>query len=67
MESAKLLITRNNQAVRLPNENHFSESEEGTQGTYTSTILFPIEKAWGTFLEGLESFTDDFLPNGREQ
>lgn len=31
-----------------------------------STILFPKEAAWQTFLNGLNGFTDDFFETGRE-
>jgi len=32
-----------------------------------TVILFPKDKVWETFLEGLNGFTDDFMANGREQ
>jgi antitoxin VapB len=30
-------------------------------------MLFPKELAWETFLNGLNSFTDDFFEEGRSQ
>jgi antitoxin VapB len=32
-----------------------------------AVILFPADKQWETFLHGLNSFSDDFLSDGRDQ
>ena len=32
-----------------------------------AVILVPVDKAWETFLHGLNSFSDDFMSEGRLQ
>ena len=67
METAKIFTSGNSQAVRLPKEYRFHTDEVSIQKVGESIILYPKEKALSTFIEGLNSFTDDFLVNGREQ
>ena len=67
MATAKIFNSGNSQAVRLPKEYRFNTEEVGIQRIGASIILYPKEKALNTFIEGLNSFSDDFLSNGREQ
>jgi len=67
METAKLFINGQSQAVRLPKEYRFNGNEVYIRKIGDSVILFPKERAWETFILGLNSFSDDFLSNGREQ
>ena len=67
METAKVFQNGGSQAVRLPRQYNFSGTEVFIQKVGESVILFPKDKAWETFLEGLNGFTDDFMANGREQ
>ena len=67
METAKLFINGNSQAVRLPKECRFTGNEVGIRKAGNIVILFPIDQAWETFIDGLNSFSDDFLADGREQ
>ena len=67
METAKLFINGNSQAVRLPKECRFPGNEVGIRKTGNIVILYPIDQAWETFVNGLNSFSDDFLADGREQ
>jgi antitoxin VapB len=32
-----------------------------------TVMLFPKERAWETFLDGLDSFSGDFFADGRNQ
>ena len=66
METAKLFINGNSQAVRLPKEYRFPGTEVGIKRVGNITILFSLDQAWETFLDGLSGFTDDFLYDGRE-
>ena len=66
METAKLFNNGNSQAVRLPKEYRFSGTEVGIKKIGNITILFPVDQAWDTFLDGLNGFTDDFLSSGRQ-
>ena len=67
METAKLFINGNSQAVRLPKEYRFPGNEVGIKKLGNAALLFPKDQAWETFLEGLNGFTDDFLSEGRKQ
>ncbi|MDW7658084.1 MAG: type II toxin-antitoxin system VapB family antitoxin [Bacillota bacterium] len=67
METAKLFANGQSQAVRLPKEYRFLGSEVYIQKVGHVVMLFPKDHAWETFLNGLNSFTDDFLADGRDQ
>jgi antitoxin VapB len=67
METAKLFVNGQSQAVRLPKEYRFSGNEVYIQKVGHAVMLFPKERAWETFLNGLNSFTDDFFADGRNQ
>ena len=67
METAKLFVNGQSQAVRLPKEYRFSGNEVYIQKVGNTVMLFPKDRAWETFLNGLNSFTDDFFADGRNQ
>ena len=67
METAKLFINGSSQAVRLPKEYRFPGNEVGIRKVGNIAILYPIDQAWETFLGGLNSFTDDFLSDDRQE
>jgi len=67
METAKLFVNGNSQAVRLPKEHRFPGNEVGIKKVGNITILFPIDQAWEIFLQGLNGFTDDFISEGRQE
>lgn len=66
VETAKLFINGQSQAVRLPKEYRFSGSEVYIQKVGNTVMLFPKERVWETFLQGLNSFTDDFFAEERD-
>ncbi len=67
MQTAKLFINGRSQAVRLPKEYQFSGNDVIIQKVGDAVILVPHEKSWEVFLHGLNSFTDDFMQDGRNQ
>jgi antitoxin VapB len=67
METAKLFQNGRSQAVRLPKEYNFSGKDVFIQKVGDSVILFPKDRVWETFLNGLYGFTDDFMADGRQQ
>jgi len=67
MQSAKLFINGRSQAVRLPKEYQFSGNDVLIQKVGDAVILLPHDKSWEVFLHGLNSFTDDFMNEGRDQ
>ena len=67
MQSAKLFINGRSQAVRLPKEFQFSGKEVLIQKVSDAVLLLPHDKSWEVFLHGLNSFSEDFMNNGRDQ
>ena len=61
MLTAKLFTNGSSQAVRLPKEVRFNGTEVYVQKVGSSLMLVPKDKAWETFLEGVDSFTDDYF------
>lgn len=61
MLTAKIFTNGSSQAVRLPKEFRFSGNEVYAQKIGDSVMLFPKERAWETFIEGIEGFTDDYF------
>ena len=67
MQTARLFINGRSQAVRLPKEFQFKGESVYIQKVGDAVILVPFDKAWETFLHGLNSFSDDFMSEGRLQ
>ena len=68
METARLFTNGGSQAVRLPKDCRFSNSDEVFVKKYGDIVLlFPKEKAWEIFIQSLDMFTDDFMADGRNQ
>ena len=67
IETAKIFENGRSQAVRLPKKFRFSVDEVVVQQLGEAVILVPKEALWQTFMEGLDSFTDDIFADGREQ
>lgn len=61
MQTAKLFANGQSQAVRLPKDCRFNSDEVYAQRIGEAVLLFPKEKAWETFLEGLDGFTPDYF------
>ena len=67
MQTAKIFENGRSQAVRLPKQYRFSGSEVFIQKLGDVVMLIPKDRAWNTFLEGIDGFTDDFFESDREQ
>jgi antitoxin VapB len=67
MQTASLFMNGRSQAVRLPLEYRFSGTDVFVQKAGDAVILFPKDKEWETFLDGLNNFSSDFMENGRNQ
>ena len=67
MEVAKVFETGRSQAVRLPKKFRFEDTEVLVQRLGEIVLLAPKEAAWQAFMDGIDSFTDDFFAHGREQ
>lgn len=67
MDTAKIFENGRSQAIRLPKKFRFSDGEVYVNRVGEAVILLPKKAIWETFINGLNSFTDDFLEDGREQ
>jgi len=62
METAKLFINDESQAVRLPKEYRFSGNEVGIKKVGEIVLLFPKDNVWENFING-PTVSDDFGDN----
>lgn len=67
METAKIFENGRSQAVRLPKKFRFNVEEVVVQQLGDAVLLVPKESLWQTFIDGLNSFTDDIFQDGRDQ
>jgi antitoxin VapB len=61
METAKVFMNGRSEAVRLPKNCRFASSEVYIKKVGDMVLLFPKNKAWDVFMEGLAGFSDDFM------
>lgn len=59
MQTAKLFINGQSQAVRLPKECRFSGKEVNIKKVGNIVLLYPADKAWDNFLAS-EPVSEDF-------
>ena len=67
MQTAKLFLNGRSQAVRLPKEYQFKGENVYIRKVGEAVILFPVDKEWEIFLQGLNNFSGDFMSEGRSQ
>ena len=67
MQTAQLFLDGESQAVKLPKEYQFNGENVYIQRVGDAVLLFPVDKEWEVFLHGLNSFSDDFMSEGRSQ
>ena len=67
MQRAKVFTSGRSQAVRIPKEYRFDESEVFINRVGDALILTPVNKIQAVYQQGLESFSADFLSNGRPE
>ncbi len=66
MEIAKIFENGKSQAVRLPKKFRFAGDEVFVQKVGQAVVLMPKDSAWEIFMNGINSFTDDFFADGRD-
>lgn len=66
MEStiAKVFISGNSQAIRLPKEFRLDTNEVFISRSGDSLIVTPRMNSWNGFVEGLDGFSEDFAVTG---
>jgi len=67
MQTARLFLNGRSQAVRLPKEYQFDGENVYIQRVGDAVILCPVDKEWEVFMHGLNSFSNDFMSEGRLQ
>ena len=67
MQTARLFVNGRSQAVRLPKEYQFRGENVYIKKVGEAVILAPFDKEWEVFMHGLNSFSDDFMSEGRVQ
>ena len=67
MQTARLFANGRSQAVRLPKEYQFKGENVYIQKVGEAIMSFPVDKEWEIFLHGLNSFSEDFMSEGRQQ
>lgn len=65
MDTAKIFENGGSQAVRLPKKYRFDSGEVIISRLGSAVLLIPKEAAYETFLKGLDTFSDDFMEDGR--
>lgn len=66
METAKIFENGKSQAVRLPKKFRLAGDEVYVQKLGEAVILMPKDSVWEVFMDGVNSFSDDFFAGGRE-
>ncbi len=66
-KTAKLFMSGNSQAVRLPKEFQMDGEEVEIRKRGDTVVLRPKRKSWLMLAESLKKFTDDFMEQGRKQ
>ena len=61
MKVAKLFQNGSSQAVRLPKEFQFSGTDVFVKKFDNIVMLIPKDGAWGSMIDSLDHFSDDFL------
>ena len=61
MKTAKIFQNGQSQAVRLPKEFRFSDSEVFIKKSGNVVQLIPLRDSWGSLMGSLKKFSSDFM------
>ena len=67
MQTAKLFMNGNSQAVRLPKEFRFHGDQVYIKRMSSGVLLLPYDTAWQGLFDALDEFSPDICAEGREQ
>ena len=67
MDVAEVFENGRSQAVRLPQNYRFDGDEVFISRLGSAVLLIPKAQTFSVFMEGLNSFSDDFFAGGRDQ
>lgn len=66
MMTAKVFENGRSQAVRLPKECRFDTDEVAVNRIGDIVLLMPKTNKWGSFMQAIDMFSDDFMQDGRD-
>ncbi|MBN1466321.1 AbrB/MazE/SpoVT family DNA-binding domain-containing protein [candidate division KSB1 bacterium] len=61
MQTAKIFKSGNSQAVRLPRDFRFDDTDVYIKKLDDIIILLPRKGSWSSLLKSLHAFSDDFM------
>ena len=64
--TAKIFENGRSQAVRLPKEFRFDNTEVVISKIGDIVMLIPMENKWKSFVQAIDMFSDDFMAEGRD-
>lgn len=67
MTYAKVFMSGNSQAIRLPKNFQVSDNQLCIKKIGSSIVLFRDDNPWDSFERSLNEFPDDFFIEGRNQ
>ena len=67
MTYAKVFMSGNSQAIRLPKSFQVSDTQLCIKKIGSSIVLFRDDNPWDSFERSLNEFPDDFFIEGRNQ
>ena len=66
MKTAKIFMNGRSQAVRLPKEFRFEDSEVYINKHGSLVMLIPKTNPWAAFLSSLDKFSNDFMEERKQ-
>ena len=67
MTTTRTFMTGRSQAIRIPMEYRLPDEEIVINRVGDTITLTPVSKLGSTFLQALDSFTDDYMAEGRPE
>lgn len=61
MDKAKVFMSGNSQAIRLPHAYRLTDEYVYIKQVGSTLVLIPASKSWEPLLESLSMFSDDFM------
>lgn len=59
--TAKIFENGESQAVRLPKEYRFTDSEVAISKVGNIVLLMPLDIKWSSFMQAVDMFSEDFM------
>jgi len=66
MDTAKIFLNGQSQAIRLPKEYRFRGTKVYVKRIGNAVVLIPEQDSWQTLVDSLALFSDDFMAERRQ-